>query len=205
MSINNSKYYYFSFFLFFTGLVCAQNSANGKILEAKTNKEISGVDIFINDSEKPTLTTTTGNFSIQSDSIIYKLKFLRKNYALESVDITAENANNLFVKLSQEKVESIQEVVIHNEKPKYKNKKENPAYAIMQEVWKRKRNNGLDKFDTYTYKEYEKIQFDANNLDSTFMKRKIFNKLDFIYQLTAVAVSSTGGPAQLTCFFSKGI
>jgi hypothetical protein len=42
----------------------------------------------------------------------------------------------------------------------------------MQKVWERKRNNGLDKFDTYTYKEYEKIQFDANNLDSAFMKRK---------------------------------
>jgi hypothetical protein len=39
----------------------------------------------------------------------------------------------------------------------------------------------LDKFDTYTYKEYEKIQFDANNLDSAFMKRKLFNKLEFIF------------------------
>ncbi|SHM60027.1 DUF5686 family protein [Chryseobacterium polytrichastri] len=202
MSINNSKYYYFSFFLFFTGLICAQNSANGKILDATTNKEISGVDIFINDSDKPTLTTNTGNFSIQSDSIIYKLKFLRKNYALESVDITAENANNLFVKLSQEKVESIQEVVIHNEKPKYKNKKENPAYAIMQEVWKRKRNNGLDKFDTYTYKEYEKIQFDANNLDSTFMKRKIFNKLDFIFDY---ADSTASGKMALPVFLNEAI
>ncbi|WP_123905769.1 DUF5686 family protein [Chryseobacterium sp. ERMR1:04] len=202
MPINNSKYYFLSFFLFFTGLISAQNSASGKILDATTNKEISGVDIFINDSDKPTLTTNTGNFSIQSDSIIYKLKFLRKNYALESVDITAENANNLFVKLSQEKVESIQEVVIHNEKPKYKNKKENPAYAIMQEVWKRKRNNGLDKFDTYTYKEYEKIQFDANNLDSTFMKRKIFNKLDFIFDY---ADSTASGKMALPVFLNEAI
>lgn len=202
MPINNSKYYFLSFFLFFTGLISAQNSASGKILDATTNKEISGVDVFINDSDKPTLTTNTGNFSIQSDSIIYKLKFLRKNYALESVDITAENANNLFVKLSQEKVESIQEVVIHNEKPKYKNKKENPAYAIMQEVWKRKRNNGLDKFDTYTYKEYEKIQFDANNLDSTFMKRKIFNKLDFIFDY---ADSTASGKMALPVFLNEAI
>lgn len=202
MPINNSKYYFLSFFLFFTGLISAQNSASGKILDATTNKEISGVDIFINDSDKPTITTNTGNFSIQSDSIIYKLKFLRKNYALESIDITAENANNLFVKLSQEKVESIQEVVIHNEKPKYKNKKENPAYAIMQEVWKRKRNNGLDKFDTYTYKEYEKIQFDANNLDSTFMKRKIFNKLDFIFDY---ADSTASGKMALPVFLNEAI
>lgn len=202
MSINNSKYYYFSFFLFFTGLVCAQNSANGKILDSKTNKEISGVDVFINDNNKPALTTTTGNFSVQSDSIIYKLKFLRKNYALENITVTPENANNLFVKLSQEKVESIQEVVIHNEKPKYKNKKENPAYAIMQEVWKRKRNNGLDKFDTYTYKEYEKIQFDANNLDSAFMSKKIFNKLDFIFDY---ADSTASGKIGLPIFLNESI
>jgi hypothetical protein len=63
-------------------------------------------------------------------------------------------------------------VVIQAGKPKYKNKKENPAYAIMQKVWAQKRNNGLEKFDTYSYKEYEKTQFDLNNLDSAFMKKK---------------------------------
>lgn len=202
MSINNSKYYYLSIFLFLTSLVCAQNSANGKIIDAKTNKELSGVDVFINDSDKPILRTTTGSFSVQSDSIIYKLKFLRKNYGLESINISPENANNLFVKLSQEKVESIQEVVIHNEKPKYKNKKENPAYAIMQQVWKRKKNNGLDKFDTYSYKEYEKIQFDINNLDSTFMKRKIFNKLDFIFDY---ADSTASGKMGLPIFLNEAV
>lgn len=202
MSTNNPKYYYLYLFLLFSGIVCAQNAASGKIVDAKTNKEVTGVDIFINDSNQPFLTTTTGEFSVQSDSIIYKLKFLRKSYALESIDVTTENANNIFVKLSKEKVESIQEVVIHNEKTKYKNKKENPAYAIMQEVWKRKRNNGLSKFDTYTYKEYEKIQFDANNLDSTFMKRKIFNKLDFIFDY---ADSTASGKMALPIFLNEAI
>jgi hypothetical protein len=202
MSINNSKYYSFFLFLFFADFVYAQNSANGRIVDAKTNKEISGVDVFINEDKKPTLTTTSGNFMVQSDSIIYKLKFLRKNYSLESVEVSPEKATNIFVKLSQEKVSNIQEVVIHNEKPKYKNKKENPAYAIMQEVWKRKRNNGLDKFDTYTYKEYEKIQFDANNLDSAFMKRKIFNKLEFIFDYKD---STASGKIGLPVFLNEAV
>jgi hypothetical protein len=202
MLTNNSKYHYLYLFLLFSGIVCAQNAASGKIVDAKTNKEVTGVDIFINDSNEAFLTTTTGAFSVQSDSIIYKLKFLRKSYALESIDITPENANNIFVKLSKEKVESIQEVVIHNEKTKYKNKKENPAYAIMQEVWKRKRNNGLSKFDTYTYREYEKIQFDANNLDSAFMKRKIFNKLDFIFDY---ADSTASGKMALPVFLNEAV
>ncbi|MCW3160813.1 DUF5686 and carboxypeptidase regulatory-like domain-containing protein [Chryseobacterium oryctis] len=202
MSIINTKYHFLFFITFISGLVYAQNTANGKIVDSKTNKEISGVDIFINDNNNPAITTTSGNFSVQSDSVIYKLKFLRKNYALESINITPENSNNIFVKLSQEKVGNIQEVVIHNEKPKYKNKKENPAYAIMQEIWKRKRNNGLDKFNTYTYKEYEKIQFDANNLDSTFMKKKIFNKLDFIFDY---ADSTASGKMALPIFLNESI
>ncbi|GEN75439.1 membrane protein [Chryseobacterium hagamense] len=180
----------------------SQNTAVGKIIDAKTSKPISGVDIFINEKDKPALTTTSGNFTVQSDTVIYKLRFLRKNYSLETIDVTSENASNIFVKLAQEKVSSIQEVVIHNEKPKYKNKKENPAYAIMQKVWERKRNNGLDKFDTYTYKEYEKIQFDANNLDSAFMKRKIFNKLEFIFDYKD---STANGKLGLPVFLNEAV
>lgn len=202
MLINTSRYYPLFFLLFFTGWVYAQNTASGRIVDGKTNKQISGVDIFINESDKPSLTTTSGNFTVQSDTVIYKLKFLRKNYSLETAEVTPDNAADILVKLGQEKVSSIQEVVIHNEKPKYKNKKENPAYAIMQKVWERKRNNGLDKFDTYTYKEYEKIQFDANNLDSAFMKRKIFNKLEFIFDYKD---STASGKLALPVFLNEAV
>jgi len=203
MSTNRFKYSLLCLSLFITSFFNAQNSASGRILDAKTNKEISAVDVFINDNNKPVLTTSSGSFSVQSDSIIiYKLKFQKKNYALESIEITPEKFSNLTVKLSSEKVSTIEEVVIHNEKTKFKNKKENPAYRIMQEVWKRKRNNGLDKFDTYTYKEYEKIQFDANNLDSTFMNRKIFNKLDFIFDY---ADSTASGKMALPIFLNESL
>ncbi len=202
MLISKSRYYLLLFLLFFTGWVHAQNTAVGKIIDAKTNRPVSGVDIFINENDKPALTTTSGNFTVQSDTLIYKLRFLRKNYSLETIDVMPENASNIFVKLTQEKVSSIEEVVIHNEKPKYKNKKENPAYAIMQKVWERKRNNGLDKFDTYTYKEYEKIQFDANNLDSAFMKRKIFNKLEFIFDYKD---STANGKLALPVFLNEAV
>ncbi|MDF2551589.1 MAG: hypothetical protein K0R77_864 [Chryseobacterium sp.] len=202
MSTNQFKYSFLYISLLITSLFHAQNTANGKIVDAKTNKEINAVEIFINDSNTPVITTSSGNFNVQSDSIIYKLKFQKKNYALESIEITPGKASNLVIKLSSEKVSSIEEVVIHNEKTKYKNKKENPAYRIMQEVWKRKRNNGLDKFDTYTYKEYEKIQFDANNLDSAFMNRKIFNKLDFIFDY---ADSTARGKMALPIFLNESI
>ncbi len=101
-----------------------------------------------------------------------------------------------------EKEQKIDEVVIKKGKPDFKNKKENPAYAIMQEVWKRKRNNGLKKFKTYTYKEYEKIEFDVANIDSAFMDKKIFKKLDFIFDY---ADSADNGRLALPVFLNEAI
>lgn len=195
-------YFYTFFFLFFTGLLLAQNTVSGKILDEKSSKGISQVEIFVNENTLPAVVTGTSSFTVQSDTVIYKLRFQKKSYAVEFINISPENAANLTVYLANEKVSAIQEVVIQSGKSKYKNKKENPAYRIMQEVWKRKRNNGLEKFDTYTYREYEKIQFDANNIDSTFINRKIFNKLDFIFDY---ADSTARGTLALPVFLNEAV
>ena len=50
-------------------------------------------------------------------------------------------------------------------------KKDNPAYAILQEVWKRKKSNGLSQFQDYQYEEYEKIELDIANLDPSFTQK----------------------------------
>lgn len=96
----------------------------------------------------------------------------------------------------------IEGVTINNKKTEFKNKKENPAYAIMQEVWKRKKNNGLDKYKTYKFKEYEKIEFDAANIDSAFMDKKIFKKVDFIFDY---ADSADNGKLALPIFLNEAI
>ena len=107
-----------------------------------------------------------------------------------------------FAQKEKEREKEIETVVISKVKTEYKNKKENPAYAIMQEVWKRKRTNGLDNYDTYTFKEYEKIQFDISNIDSTFMNRKVFKKLDFIFDY---ADSADNGQLALPLFLNEAI
>lgn len=101
-----------------------------------------------------------------------------------------------------EKVTNIEGVVLNKTKTKFKNKQENPAYAIMQEVWKRKRNNGLDKFDNYKFKEYEKIEIDIANIDSSFMKKRLFRKVDFIFDY---ADSAENGKLALPVYINESI
>ena len=82
--------------------------------------------------------------------------------------------------ISQIRETSIDQVVIKSAK-KLK-KKDNPAFDIMQEVWKRKKSNGLSQFQDYQFEEYEKVEVDLANIDSAFTQRKIFNKLDFVFK-----------------------
>lgn len=97
---------------------------------------------------------------------------------------------------------NLEGVVLNGAKTKYRNKKENPAYAIMQKVWEKQRRNGLERLDTYRYQEYEKIQFDLTNIDSAFTQRRVFNKLDFIFDY---ADSTENGKLRLPIFLNEAI
>ncbi|MDR2207060.1 MAG: DUF5686 family protein [Flavobacteriaceae bacterium] len=96
----------------------------------------------------------------------------------------------------------VSEVVIQGQAKKFKKKKENPAFAIMQQVWKHKRQNGIEKYKNYQYEEYEKIEFILGNIDSAFMKKKIFNKMDFIFDY---ADSAANGKLELPLFLNEAV
>jgi hypothetical protein len=78
MLTDNFKYHFSYFFIILFSLVQAQNTATGRIIDEKTNAPVTGVAIFINDRNIPYTTTSSASFSIQSDTIIYKLKFQKK-------------------------------------------------------------------------------------------------------------------------------
>jgi hypothetical protein len=170
------------FFLFLGTFLFSQTKIFGSIIDEKNQKPLIGVEIFINNKEKSEIITQNSQFQIQSDSGISTATFIKKNFKTEILNFENAQFENLVVQMQPEKVEQIQEVVIAKiNKKKYKNKKENPAYAIMQEVWKRKKTNGLANYKDYQFKEYEKIEIGLNNIDSAFMEKKIFNQLEFVF------------------------
>lgn len=184
--------------LFFAVLAFAQNKVSGTVTDTRTQNSISEIEVFVNDNNSPI--SVSSPFTITNPDKIYKLRFQKDGYQLKTIKITSFNSENLKVLMEPEMEEKIEEVVLNAKAKKYKNKKENPAYAILREVWKRKKNNGLDKFKTYQYDEYEKIEFDLSNIDSTLMKKKIFNKLDFIFDY---ADSADNGNLALPIFLNE--
>ena len=197
----HQKSIYSLIFLFSITFFHCQFLVSGTVVDSLQQKPTANVAIYINDSGEPAL-VSSADFKISSDSIIYKLRFQKKGFNLKTVLITEKSPVVLKVILDQNTVENIQGVVIQATAKKYKNKKDNPAYAIMQKVWANKRKNGLENYKTYQYKEYEKIQFNLSNIDSTFMKRKIFNKVDFIFKY---ADSAANGKLSLPMFLNESV
>lgn len=103
---------------------------------------------------------------------------------------------------AQIKEKSIDGVELKSTQKKLR-KKENPAYEILQEVWKRKKSNGLAQFKDYQFNEYEKIEVDVTNIDSAFTKKKIFKGLDFAFQYADS--TDNGNNLTLPLYFNESI
>lgn len=75
----------------------------------------------------------------------------------------------------EEESNTLEEVVIVVKPKKRLPKKENPAYRILKEIWKRKKKNGLKLVSYYQYKKIQTTAISLNNLDTVFLQ-EIFKK-----------------------------
>ena len=191
-------------------IVQAQVKIQGTVIDAETSKPIPYADIRLPDLKVSATTNSDGTFYIESSENSDKLIISKSGY--ETADFVLENkidydyVAQLFIKEEeseyQQETVDLETAVVTARKKRLK-KKENPAYAILREVWKRKKKNGLKLAPHYQYDEYEKLQFDISNIDSTFMKRKIFKGMEFVFE--KVDTSSINGKTYLPAFLNESI
>ena len=193
-------------------LAFGQVKIQGKILGEKDGKPIPYADIKLPELKISTTTNTDGSFYIESPNNATKIIITKsgfKNFTYEIIDkidfnFLAELEAEIMIEEQDDEGIMLATASVTGAKKKQRlKKKENPAYAILREVWARKKSNGLRKVPQYTYNEYEKLQFDINNIDSTFMKRKIFKGFEFIFE--RVDTSSINGKTYLPAFLNESI
>lgn len=132
--------------------------------------------IFLNSTEGTT-TTDEGKFYLRSDKEYNSVEFSYVGYKPLVLPLKKGDNLNLKVVLKEE-TESLSEVVIYQGKT---SKKNNPALDILRKIWENRRGNGVKKSDQYHYRKYEKLEFALNRVDSSLMKSKVFNGMEFIF------------------------
>lgn len=154
-------------------------------------------NVIFKDSQEGTITNENGRFYLESDQNYTAILVSFLGYQTNQIELAARTNYQMEVVLIEE-ASSLDEVVLLTGK---QSKKDNPAIDILRKVWENRRENGVKKFDQYTYDKYEKLEFDLNTIDSALIKSKVFRGMEFIFDQTDT--SSITGNTYLPIFINE--
>jgi len=188
---------YLVFLFLLTSAVFAQTKVSGIVVD-KANKPIPFVNVAFKNSNEGILSNEEGRFYLESSKTYNELIVSSVGYTTKEITLDKTVSYNLSIQLSE--IISLNEVVIYAGKT---SKKENPALDILRKIWERKRKNGLYLFDQYQMEKYEKVEFDMNSIDSSFMKKKVFKGMEFIFN--QIDTSKVTGKTYLPIFINESL
>ncbi|TAE65106.1 MAG: carboxypeptidase-like regulatory domain-containing protein [Flavobacteriia bacterium] len=159
-----------------SSLAFSQTKVSGIVLD-DAKQPVSYATVAFKNSAEGVIADENGKFYLESKKTYPTLIVSFVGY--KDKEIALSGTFNYDLKISLENANEIAEVKVYGGKT---SKKNNPAIDILRKIWERKKKNGLRQFYQYEYDKYEKIEFDINSIDSTFMKNKIFKNVEFIFQ-----------------------
>ncbi len=157
-------------FLFITTIHSQKFEVAGLISDAETGKPLSFANIRIDETTNGTASNYDGFYSIKLTPGNYKLVFSYIGYKSEIIPVNIPISKKLNVKLKPDAIK-LGEVIV--------NANEDPAYRIIREAIKRKKENrkGLNNFEFNAYsKMIIKSAGDVAVIEESFLKG--YNKID---------------------------
>ncbi len=188
----------FFYIFLFTGIsVLGQTKVSGIVYD-ENNLPLPYASVAFKGTTIGMVTNENGKFYLESKDNNLTLVVSFVGYKPQEKLLTV--GGNYDLKFTLEPDNLIETIQIVSGK---QSKKNNPAIDILRKIWERKRKNGLYMFDQYKFDKYEKIQFDLNNIDSSFTEKKIFKGMEFIFE--QVDTSSITGKTYLPIFINEAL
>jgi len=184
------------FLLIFSATI-AQVKISG-IVKDEQNESIPFANIFFVGSNAGTVSDENGKFYLESDKTYTQVEVSFLGFETKIIPVKSREFNIQII--LKEEASKLKEVFIYSGKIK---KKGNPAIAILEKVWGKKRQNGIHLFDQYQFEKYEKLEFDINNIDSTVVNSKLFDKIEFIFE--GIDTSRVTGKTFLPIFINESV
>ncbi len=183
----------------FIFLVVQAQTKVGGLVKDEQGKTVPFANVVFANSVIGTTTNEVGEFYLQSDKDHDSLVISFVGYETKKIALTSSVNLDLKIVL-QEEASNLDEVVIYRGKT---SKKNNPAIDILRKVWENRRKNGVNAFDQYSYKEYEKLEFDINTIDSAVIKNRLFNGMEFIFDYADT--NEVTGKTYLPMFINESV
>lgn len=167
------KYWSVVIFLCYGVHFYGQTKVSGKVKD-ELGEPLPFVNVYFKGSNVGTTTNDEGTFYLQSNNNFSELIIDLLGFENKVIKLSKKNTP-INVVLKEENA-TLEEVVIVTKPKKRLKKKDNPAYRILKEVWKRKKKNGLLQVENYQYDRYTSKELGFGNMDSLFVKKVLKNK-----------------------------
>ncbi|MFT5077789.1 MAG: hypothetical protein ACI917_000292, partial [Patiriisocius sp.] len=190
------KNFIFLIIILSAAVAFSQTKVSGVILD-ETGLSVPFANVVFKDSNEGTISNEDGRFYLQSDTNFDTLIISFLGYESQEINISEKTTYKLEIILVEE-ASSLGTVQIFSGKT---DKKNNPAIDILRNIWENRRDNGVKKFDQYTYDKYEKLEFDLNTIDSSLIKSKVFKGMEFIFE--QIDTSRITGNSYLPIFVNE--
>ena len=135
----------------------SQTKVSGYVYD-ENQEPVAYANIIFKGSFEGTITDENGRFYLESNKTWPTLIVSFVGY--KTIELSLDKKVNYDLNFTiEEEAAALNEVFIVTGKQS-KKAEENPAIAILQKIWERKRQNGLNQFKQYEYDRYEKVEFD---------------------------------------------
>ncbi|CAN5324771.1 hypothetical protein BH23BAC2_BH23BAC2_04730 [soil metagenome] len=192
------KYLLLVFFMLLSLCSWSQTRLSG-VVKNEVGEPVPFATIAFSNSGQGTNTNAQGKFYLVSQQDHQEATISFVGY--KSVVLPLRKGNNLNLEIILvEEVENLSQVMIYRGKT---SKKNNPAIDILRKIWENRRENGINQYDQYQYKKYEKLEFDINSIDSTVAQNKAFKGFEFIFE--NLDTSAITGQTFLPVFLNESL
>ncbi len=168
----------------------------GRVLGASTGDPIPFANVYLNNASTGTTTNFQGYYLIETNKLTDSLIVSYIGYVSISIPVEISASQTINFQLEEDLV-NLKEVVFYGG--------ENPAYEVMRNVIKNKKQNDKRQLEAYEYESYTKIEIDIDNLSERFKKennimRQVAQVLD-----TIELIVGEDGKTILPIFISEAI
>lgn len=162
--------FFFFFFLYFT--FSQQTKVKGVVYTKEKKEPVPFALVYFKDSKISIETDTSGFFNLETYYATPQLIIDAYGFQRKIVDIVLDSEQEITI-LLEEEINQLEEVIV-------KAPDEFPSTKLHKRVITYKAVNNKEKFSSYEYEVYNKVQLDINNVGGNVIDRTILKKVDIL-------------------------
>ncbi len=173
-------------------LVAQTFRVSGKVVDAESGEVLPYVNLHFSQTDVGGITDVNGEFYLSSNQKVDSLIVSFVGYERKAVPLEHGFNQRIVVEL-QPSVMKLGEVVIRAG--------QDPAMILLQLIREKRKDNKLEYLNHYSYKVYNKLEFDLNNLQGDFSNAALLKPFEFLNDF--IDTADVSGKAYLPFFISE--